>query len=483
MKHWLCRKIHHSFTLVALTIGIILGTALSFATNLGIFAAPIWLIIAVGLFIFNFLKSRRALIILSVLAGLILGSFRTNLDLGDRAYIAQFIGKTVEITGTLYEDPDVQESKTLLRLNHLRFADHPEISGSLYVHASTTSTTLSRSDQITMTGELRLGSGSFSAAIYYPTITKITTPDPPDFAIKLRDGFAALIRRFIPSPEVDLSLGYLLGQRRALPESMLSALKIVGLTHIIVASGYNLSILVRFARRFFLKISRFAALFFALILIIGFIAITGFTPSMSRAGLVSILSLIAWYWGRKFHPAKLLLLVAAATLLINPSYIIDLGWLLSFAAFAGIMLMSPLLTAYFYGDKKPNPIAALIIETTSAQILCLPLLLYTFGTFSLISILANTLILPTIPFVMATTFITGLTAMLPLLPVIFGTVSTLILRYHIGVIDFFGSLTQFLVQIPSGNIFSFATYGLIIAAAIYLKKKTNYKLINANVIE
>jgi competence protein ComEC len=468
--------------IVSLTIGIILGVVMSFAINIWLFSSPLWLAVAAALLVFSILKPKPLTLLLALLSGLLLGSFRANLDLGDRAYIDQFIGQSIEIKGTISEDPDLSDGKLSLRLNHLIFGDTHETSGTIYVQLSSRSQNLRRSDIVTLKGKLSSGFGSFAATLFRPELLKIERPDPPDLALELRDDFADAVKEHVEEPEVDLALGYLLGARRSLPSDLLDTLKIVGLTHIIVASGYNLSVLVRFSRRIFGKLSRFAALFISLLLIAGFISITGFSPSMARAGLVAILSLLAWYYGRRWHPAKLLLLVAAATLLINPTFVLDLGWLLSFAAFAGVMLLAPLITSYFYGAKKPNFVAQLILETISAQLLCLPIIIFVSGNFSIISIIANILILPTIPLTMLLTFITGLISALPA-AALTGQLTTWLLDYNLKIINFFGAQTQFLVEIPAGNPAIFLIYPPILALALYFRKATGYRLHEVNVVQ
>ena len=151
------------------------------------------------------------------------------------------------------------------------------------------------------------------------------------------------MREVVKEPQASLGIGFLTGQRSTLPDSLDEQLRIVGLTHIVVASGYNLTILVRFARRLFVRYSKYWATVSASVMICGFVLVTGFSPSMSRAALVTGLSLAAWYYGRKIHPLVLLLFAAAITVLINPSFLWgDIGWALSFTAFAGVMLLAPL---------------------------------------------------------------------------------------------------------------------------------------------
>ena len=108
---------------------------------------------------------------------------------------------------------------------------------------------------------------------------------------------------------------------------------------------------------------------------------------------MAFLSLLAWYYGRSFHPVILLFFVAALSLLINPSYgWNDLGWALSFLSFAGVMILAPLLQAYFFGDKKPGTVRQILGETFSAQLVTAPLLIMTFGQISVVG-------LPFVPFI------------------------------------------------------------------------------------
>jgi hypothetical protein len=88
-------------------------------------------------------------------------------------------------------------------------------------------------------------------------------------------------------------------------------------------------------------------------MILSFMAITGWSASMTRAGLVAGLSLWAWYYGRKFHPVTLLAIAASVTATVYPPYAWgDIGWALSFAAFAGVMIIAPIVTSYFFGSEK-----------------------------------------------------------------------------------------------------------------------------------
>src|SRR5690606_12824753 len=207
-----------------------------------------------------------------------------------------------------------------------------------------------------------------------------------------------------------------------------------------VASGYNLTILVNVSRRLFVKLSKFLAAFFSGGMVVAFIAVTGMSPSMSRAGLVAGLAIITWYYGRKFHPVVLLLLAAAVTLMIQPAYARgDLGWQLSFASFAGVLIVGPLLQRYFFGEAKPGVIRQIFLETLSAWVCTVPLIIMAFGQFSNIAILANILVLPLVPVAMLLTFLAGSVSLLiPAIAIIAGLPAVFVLGYMTRLTSYLG---------------------------------------------
>lgn len=282
--------------------------------------------------------------------------------------------------------------------------------------------------------------------------------DQWSFVVQTRDWFAARISSLVPEPESKLGLAYLLGIKDALPKDLNNNLKAVGLAHIVVASGTHLSILVDVAKKLFGKISRFAGLLFSIIFIVLFMVMVGWTPSILRAGIVSILSISMWYVGRKFEPWRIILLAMTITILINPTFLTNLGWLLSFASFGGILILSPAIQKFFYGEQKPNFLASAIITTISATLATLPITLFYFGSISLISLVANLLILPTLPYVMGLTFFTGFFAGAPLIQDVLGFLTTKSLDFHIMIVNFFASQTFFIIEIPTGNPWIFLLY-------------------------
>jgi competence protein ComEC len=301
----------------------------------------------------------------------------------------------------------------------------------------------------------------------------------------LRDWFADLVRVAIPEPESSLGIGYLVGQRRSLPVDLTLALQMAGLTHVVVASGYNLTILVRMSRRLFAKISKYLSVMVAGFMIIAFILITGLSPSMMRAGLVAALSLAAWYYGRNFHPITLLSIAVALTIIIDPSYAWgDLGWQLSFMAFGGVMILAPLASRYLFGDKKPGFIGQVLIETVSAQILTAPILIAAFGQISNVAIVTNLLVLPLVPLAMLLTFIAGLGSLaVPSLAVVIAAPATWLLGYMVNVAQFFAGLPWAVAVVKLEWWGEVICYLFIAIICLYLWRVTGYNLRSSNLVE
>ena len=459
-----------------------MGVILGLVFRINYFASPIFIGLALILFAIAYLKPCLVFVVVAFVGGMVLAFFRVSAELYGEDYIRQFYGQTIQVTGVIDGDAETDESGTKFKLSELRFGEEEIFSrGSLYV-SEYKNEKLARGDEVVLNGRLAEGFGTYSGYMYRPKIVAIRRPEPGDLILKVRNFFAGRVKSLVTEPEVNLGLSYLLGMKAGLPEDLSENLRVVGLVHIVVASGAHLSILVELARKVFGKISRFAGLLFSVLFVVFFMAMVGFTPSILRAGVMSILTLLAWYVGRKFEPWRIILLVGAMTLMINPMFIINLGWLLSFASFAGIMILGPKLTTYFYGEKKPGFFGSTIITTVSATLMTLPITLYYYGTISLISVLANLLILPTLPYAMGLIFLVGVFAGVPGVETVISFLATKLLDFHIMVVEFFGGMKSFLIEIPTYQAWLFLLYIVFFLPLLVLQlrkkviklKKDNY---------
>ena len=295
-----------------------------------------------------------------------------------------------------------------------------------------------------------------------------------------RNWLAERIEDELPERDAKLGMSYLLGMKTGLDKELSENLRMVGLTHIVVASGAHLSILVEIARKIFGKISRFAGLLFSILFILFFMCMVGWTPSIMRAGVMAILTLFSWYVGRKIAAWRLILMVAAFTLMLNPLFLISLGWLLSFASYMGIMMLGPGLLRFFYGGKKPGFIASTVLTTIAATLMTLPITLYYFGQVSIISVAANLLILPTLSYAMGLVFLTGIFAGVPVVSACMEFLAEKLLDFHILVVGWFSSMEQFLIRVDPYNPKVFLLYLVLVPFLVrVIWKKMKYGIMKA----
>lgn len=437
-------------------LGIIGGVVISTILRVNFFSSAVWLGFVGVALAFAFFRPSYLFAIVAVIAGTVLGSYRVSAELIGQDRLAGLVGKTVEISGQVKGDPDIDGESGSLRLEKLEI-NGENMRGVIYVSGRLGSDA-ERGDRLTIYGKMSEGFGAFSGAVYQPEVRSLEKQEPKDILISARDGLAESVREELGEREASLGIAYLLGMKNGLDEETLGILSLVGLTHLVVASGTHLGILVEGFRKTFGKISKLSGVFFSLLFIILFGMMIGWTASITRAVIVTGLTLVGEYAGRRFEAWRVIVIAMAVTLMINPMNLVDLGWMLSFASFIGIMVVAPSLRRVFYDRRKaPGKIAEILIATVSATVMCAPILLYYFGSLSLISVVANILILPTVPIAMGLTFLTGVVGFLPAfllfdwMKIIVGGATNLILEYHLIVMEFFSRQTMFIIEIPKGK--------------------------------
>ncbi len=417
------------------------------------------------------------MIIMTCLAGFLIGFYQGNIAHQDKKNFVQYYQKTVLISGRITDDVGSdKEGKKIIKLAAIDI-NNKQVKGNIYASLNTHHD-LKRSDFLVIKGKLGSGFGSYYGSIYRAEIIDYVSTSSNDTGLKIRDWFAAKSQGNLSEPERSLGLGYLLGMKTNLPELLDNQIRILGLTHVVVASGYNLTILVMFSRRLLKNLSKYLATISSFAMIFGFILISGFSASMTRAGLVAGLSLLAWYYGRRVNPLMILVMSAGITLLINPSYLWgDLGWYLSFLAFFGILILAPLVHSFFWGEMaKISALRELIISTLAAQIMTLPLILYVFGYTSVYSLLANLLILPCVPFAMLLVFVGGiLSTILPFMAGLAHLPAEIILFYCTKVINFLAGLPHSVNEIKLSFLHMIIAYIFALITVVIFKKITKYK--------
>lgn len=485
------RPFHPSWSFYTLVFGVIGGIICGVIAEQVFITGILWLVFSFIIIIVSLRHPCLLTASIVFLVGFLLGNFRTSFELSGKTFAQSLTNQLVTVAGNLSEDPDDSSGNIVIRLHHLRFylGEEPmenlwkttgqtvenslqnftesdsftPTSGTLYVTISSR-VELERSDLVLLQGKLSEGFGTFVGKMSRPEVIAIERSDPGDIFAQFKHWFSDTVRQFIPSPEVDLGLGYLMGMKSGLSKDFSTALQAVGMTHVVVASGAHLAILTGAAKKLFGKISKFAGVLFSLLMILTFVMIVGFTPSMARAALVASLSLIVGYFGRRFTPLRLISFVAMVTLLISPMNFLNLGWQLSFASFFGILILAPRLQRTFYGGKHPPWLASMLITSAATSLICAPILIYSFGTLSFLAFVANLIVLPTLPYAMLGMMLTGITSFVPFLVNVIAQLTTWLLDLHIWLVNFLSEQTSFILTLPNSPLF----FLLYVPVLIYL---------------
>ncbi len=271
------------------------------------------------------------------------------------------------------------------------------------------------------------------------------------FLFKIKKSFLRNIEKLVPEPESTLLGGVLLGEKQSLSDDLKDDFVATGLIHIVVLSGYNVSLVaeaVTYILGFLPRVIAYSASSFGILL---FMVLTGANPPIVRASIMAILILVARVLGRPTEAGRLLLIVATIMVLINPSILLfDVSFHLSFLATLGLIYMFPIVDG-FISRKIPElyGIRKIASATLSTQIVVLPYLLWKIGAFSLISPITNIIVLPFIPIAMLLGFFTGLAGYIFLpLASLFSYATYLVLKIVIVIVEWFAGLPFAIVSIP-----------------------------------
>lgn len=382
----------------------------------------------------------------------------------------------VQVTATAITDAVYDDHYQLtFDANHARLPSGDELPGTLTVSGFGASA-IFKGDTVQVAGKLRRARGNSVARISYAQLTVLTRHTSPIDA--LRRKFAAGMQSVLPEPVASFGMGILIGQRNTLPDTVSTQLTMVGLTHIIAVSGYNLTIILRAVGRLLQKRSKFQYLAISLGLISLFLLLTGNSPSIVRAAVVCCLGLAAWYYGRTVQPVVLILAAAGITGLANPLYVWgNVSWYLSFLAFFGVLVLSPVITRRLYGRREPGFVTAIVIESLCAEVMTLPYVLYIFGQMSTVNILANVLVAALIPPAMLLSLFAGLAGMLA--PAWLGWIAwpaMMLMTYMLDVAALLSRIPHaFLEHIGFSLSMLLTSYGIVGALLLVMRAKNRQK--------
>lgn len=212
--------------------------------------------------------------------------------------------------------------------------------------------------------------------------------------------FTSVINSYLPEPHASLLNGVIFGINLKTGKEFYQQLKIVGLLHLVVLSGINITLLSSMISSSTKFLSKQLSTLITILVIILFVIFVGPKAPIVRAAFMGLLTHVAIITGRKNYTLYALFLSLFFILIFWPDWLKTVSLQLSYGATLGIIL--------FGQTKSNNYLWKNIRLTLAAQVFTAPIIFFYFKQVSLISPLSNLLVVETIPILMVFGFLTAI---------------------------------------------------------------------------
>ncbi len=265
------------------------------------------------------------------------------------------------------------------------------------------------------------------------------------FLNNIKDSITKKIEIIYHYPHSELIKAIITGNRTKIPQKWELLFQNAGIMHILAISGLHVGIIASalfFILKFIPIIGQKNNLRYLTIIIflIGYAAMTGFRPSVSRATLMFLILLLATYFNRPYHIYNSLYLAALLILFYQPLFLYDAGFLLSFTVTFFIIFLFPILEGKL--TFLPHYISKPLAVSLAAWFGMAPLSAYFFYKISYIAILSNLIIVPLLSIIL----ITGLISVF--LSFIFLPLAGILALFNQFLISLLVGTTHFLSSLP-----------------------------------
>jgi competence protein ComEC len=287
--------------------------------------------------------------------------------------------------------------------------------------------------------------------------------------LDLKQAFLQRVSQSLHEPYAALVGGLVVGAKQSLGADLLDKFRVTGLIHIVVLSGYNVTIIAYALIRLvgFLPPLWRAAV--GVVSIALFAIMTGAGATIVRASIMAALVVVAKAIGRDVDIMRLLAIAAFFMVMHNPHIVVfDPSFQLSFLATLGLVLVSPLFEKYIMWVPEKYALREVVAATVSTQIFVLPALIYMMGEVSLVALPVNLLVLIVIPITMLLGFLTGVFGFIhPALAMFPAFFAFVFLYYEIAVVELFSALPFASVSVPHVSLFFIIVWYMLYAIILW----------------
>ncbi len=419
------------FTLLIIFLGIFLGRGI---WNIEYFLLVGGLLLFTAIIIRNFWLGVLSVFLLSVFYG----QFRNFSDF-QNDNLVNYYGQKAEIHGIVTSFPDYREKNTRVffkaeKIKEENMTIFRDISGSLLLIVPS-NTVINYGDKLAFTAKLTRprNFGSFDYLQFLRRFDVQTIAKNPEELIiiknerkgslllrtasRTRDFLARNLEKVLPPPHSTIAMGILLGIKNELPEFTSQSFKHSALQHLLVVSGFNVTVVVLLVTILLRKFGALPVFFGSGLSIVFFVAMTGAEAPVFRAALMGLIVGFAIAFGRFSNVRNVFFLAIGVMAVYNPKIVqTDIGFFLSSAATLGIIIGIPLLSNFLKFIPEKWELRALFAVIISAQIAVSPVLGFYFNEFPVAGFFSNFFAEPLVPIGMFFSFVSSVMGILPEIP-------------------------------------------------------------------
>ena len=299
-----------------------------------------------------------------------------------------------------------------------------------------------------------------------------------NYLYDFKNSFVNKINLTLPDKEeASLASGILITGKGSLSKKTLNDFKRSGLIHIVVLSGFNVSIVAQTIISILSFLPKIIGSTFGSIGIIFFCMMVGGGSTIIRALIMSLILIYANVFNLKYSALKSVVIAGVLMVVINPLIIIgDPSFQLSFACTLGLILLGNPAKFFFNFVPEKFGLREIVSSSFAVQIFALPLLLKFSGSISVFGIPANIVVVPFIPFAMLNVFLMGTLSFISVdLSLLFRLVSHLILMYILWVVRYISSIDSAMLSLgKTSNFFILCWYiVLILLSTVFYRRFLN----------
>ena len=288
--------------------------------------------------------------------------------------------------------------------------------------------------------------------------------------ISVKNALVDITNRCLDKNQAGLLSGMLIGYKDGLDDNAFNAFSTAGLTHIMVASGMNVAFIIIPLLYLFkkMRVPHKMSLVLTIAVLIFFIFAAGFSASVVRAVIMGIIILIGKMIYRDTDVFTSLSASAIILLIVNPYYLNDVGFQLSFGATLSIVLFYKKIKQKISFKYCPEIVSDTLAATISAQLGVVPITLYYFNNFSTVAVISNLLVVPLVQMITIIGFIMVFAAIVSIdLAIIIGYINNSLLSFILYIVERSAAIPYASIKIPTPTISLMVIYYLAIIYLFY----------------